>query len=126
MLKIVELMPGETANKEYVVLQNQGIVTVSLRGWALCGDTWLSGDIDSALSEIYIFREDIAIKPYTRVVLFTSMGEDGWRPTTDGKQAYLAFWNKEWPVWSRCGYVHLLQVAGSRKVVDQPVIAHVS
>ncbi len=117
MLKIVELHPGDTPGKEYVVLQNLGISTVSLKGWALTGDAWLSGNAGKSAQETYIFTDDVPIKPYTRVVLFTGGGVDGWTPTTDGKQALLIYWNRGEAIWSRCSYVHLLQVAASRKVV---------
>lgn len=124
MLKIVELHPGDTPGKEYVVLQNLGISTVSLKGWALTGDSWLSGNAVKMAQDIYIFTEDAAIKPYTRVVLFTGRGEDGWTPTTDGKHAFLVYWNRNEAVWSKCAYVHLLQVAASRKVVKTDEISY--
>ena len=57
-------------------------MTVSLRGWALCTDAYLYGDTAQVAEEMYIFRADIPIKPYTRVVLFTGEGTDGWHRLT--------------------------------------------
>src|SRR5579871_1020784 len=91
MLKIVEVHASEGAQGEYIVLQNTGLITVSLRGWALCTDAYLDGDAARIADEMYIFRDDIPIKPYMRVVLFTGSGQDGWVPTVDGKQAYCAY-----------------------------------
>jgi hypothetical protein len=123
MLKIVEVHPGQSAQSEYVVLQNQGVMTVDLRGWALCTDAYLTGDPGRMADEMYIFREAIPIKPYTRVVLFTGIGENGWVPTIDGKQAYCAYWNRSERVWSRSANVHVLHVFNSKKVIPAHPIA---
>ena len=94
MLKIIEVHPATNTQGEYIVLQNQGLVTVSLRGWALCTDAYLESDPARMAQEMYVFREEVPIKPYTRVVLFTGNGEDEWVPTIDGRQAYCAYWNR--------------------------------
>ncbi len=117
MFKIVDIHLSETACGEYVVLQNQGITTLSLRGWVLCSDAYLEGDPQSAAREMYIFTDDVPIKPYTRVVLFTGSGEAGWHPTVDGKAAYLLYWNRPTPLWSRAEHLHLLHLAATRKIV---------
>ena len=108
MLKIVELHASPNAGGEYVVLQNHGLSTLSLRGWALCGGSYLTGDAEAAAREMYIFREDTPIKPYGRVVLFTGQGEDGWYQTIDGKQAFLAYWRRSRAVWAVAGAVWLM------------------
>src|SRR5437016_5843477 len=80
MLKIVDVHLSERSDAEYVVLQNQGLTTLSLRGWALCSDVFLEGDPEASAETTFIFSEDVPIKPYTRIVLFTGEGEDGWCP----------------------------------------------
>jgi hypothetical protein len=117
MLKIVEIHLSPSACGEYVVLQNQGLQTVSLRGWAVCTDHYLCGGLDEAVREMYVFHEDVRIKPYTRVVLFTGEGQSGWHPTTDGKQAYLVYWGRSAPAWGKSDYLHVLQLTSSRKIV---------
>src|SRR5579859_2050540 len=117
MLKIVEVHPTVTAQSEYVVLQNVGLVNVNLRGWALCGDSYLEADTIKLADEMYIFREDVQIKPYARVVLFTGYGENEWQPTIDGKQAYCVYWMRSEPVWRQVGNVHLLHMATTRRIV---------
>lgn len=116
MFKITDVHGSAKTASEYIVLQNQGLMTLSLRGWALCSDTYMLGDPASAAREMYIFHEDIPVKPYGRVVLITGSGDSGWRPTTDGKQAYVQYWGRSAPVWSAVDQVHLLHVAGSRRI----------
>jgi hypothetical protein len=118
MLKIIDIHLSSSVSGEYVVLQNQGITTVSLRGWALCSDAYLGGDPAAAAREMFIFTEDVSIKPYTRVVLFSGAGEPGWCPTVDGKQAYLVYWGRREPAWSRTASLHLLHLASSRRIVQ--------
>ena len=121
MLKIVDAHPAPYAQGEYLVLQNVGLVTVSLRGWAVCTDAYLEGNAAQVTASMYIFREEIAVKPYTRVVLFTGAGCDGWLPTTDGRQAYCAYWNRARPVWNDAANVHILQLLASRRIVTECV-----
>lgn len=116
MLKIMEIHAACGVQCEYIVLQNVGLVTVSLRGWALCSDAFLNGDTAQIAQEMYVFREDVAIKPYTRVVLFTGEGEDGWVPTIDGRQAYCAYWGRREHFWSHTDNIHVLHLLASRRV----------
>jgi hypothetical protein len=118
MLKIVEVHPAPNAQGEYVVLQNCGLVTVSLRGWAICTDAYLNGDAQSVGAGMYVFRADVPINSYTRVVLFTGYGEDGWVPTVDGKKAYCASWGRAQSIWTNAENVYVLQIAASKRVVQ--------
>lgn len=122
MLKIIEVHPATNTQGEYIVLQNQGLVTVSLRGWALCTDAYLEADTARMAQEMYVFREEVPIKPYTRVVLFTGSGEDEWVPTIDGRQAYCAYWNRRDRLWSSAAHIHLLHLLASRVVVPQETL----
>jgi hypothetical protein len=117
MLKIVDVHLAARAGGEYIVLQNHGLTTISLRGWAVCTNAYLDHSAESAYRSMYVFREEICIKPYQRVVLFTGEGEDSWQPTTDGKSCYVCYWGKRDRVWMDAESVHLLHVACSRKVV---------
>jgi|SRR5579862_2664582 len=123
MLKIIEVHASERQGGEYVVLQNVGLVTVNLRGWALCTDAYLEGDPNRMAGQMYVFRDEVGIKPYTRVVLFTGHGEDGWVPTIDGRQAYCAYWNRIDKVWTDARNVHVLQMLATRPVHIAPVVS---
>jgi hypothetical protein len=122
MLKIVDIHVASSVQGEYVVLENQGLVTLSLRGWALCTDAYFNGTALQMADEMYIFREDIQVKPFVRVVLFSKPGQDGWVPTVDGKQAYCAFWGRSERVWAKSAAIHLLHLLTSRRVVVPPSV----
>jgi len=126
MLKIVEIHAASGVQGEYIVLQNMGLVTVSLRGWALCSDAFLEGEPAKLAEEMYIFREDVAIKPYTNVVLFTGEGEDGWVPTIDGKQAYCAYWGRPERLWTHTDNVHVLHLLASRRIPSSTASQHIA
>lgn len=124
MLKIVDVHLSTQARGEYIVLRNEGVQTVQLRGWALCDDSYLSGDPYAAAPGMFIFTEETSVKPYGRVVLFTGHGHNGWQPTIDGKQAYVAYWRKSERVWQWADRVVLLQPAEMRRIArptDAPV-----
>ncbi len=118
MLRIAEIKHSQSVRGEYIVLQNTGLVAINLRGWAVCTESLMEGTISQIAASLYVFQTDAVVKPYTKVVLFTGSGEDGWRETTDGRQAYCAYWNRELPVWHGARSVNVLHVAGSRAVVD--------
>jgi hypothetical protein len=69
MLKIVDVHASEGVRGEYVVLQNLGLITVCLRGWALCTDAYLHGNGTEIADQMYVFRDEINVNPYMRVVL---------------------------------------------------------
>jgi len=118
MFRIVDVHVAEGARAEYVVLQNLGIITVSLRGWAVCTGAYLDGDTNEIASQMYVFKCDVPVNPYTRVVLFTGSGEDGWMPTVDGREAYCAYWNRHERIWSHATHIHVLRVSGSRSIKE--------
>ncbi len=116
MLKIVDVHLSGSVNGEYLVLQNQGLTTISLHGWIVTTDSYTEGNPLTSDDEMYVFCGEILIKPYARVVLFTGQGTDGWCPTTDGKWAYVAYWGRPRPIWSNAGRVTLLQPVCTRKL----------
>ncbi len=117
MLKIIEIHPSATAGGEYIVLQNQGLRTLSLHGWSVCTEAYLTGDACAAARSMYIFTDHVVIRPYGRVVLFTGPGETGWYPTTDDQLAYVVHWDRPEPAWAHADRLLLLHVTTSRKVV---------
>lgn len=119
MLKIVDVHLSPAPTAEYVVLQNQGLQTVSLRGCAIVTDRWFWGEPENAAPETFIFPNDVPLRPYTRVVLFTGDGEEGWCPTTDGKQAYLVYWGRRESAWHDTESLHLVHVASSKRAVTR-------
>jgi hypothetical protein len=122
MLRIVEICPSTRGRGGYVVLQNCGLVSVNLKGWAVCSEAYLQNDPERLAQEIYIFKADEAIQPYTRVVLLHGKGEDGWTDTIDGRKAYCAYWNSPTPIWKPGARIHLLHIQGSQRVPSNEVI----
>ncbi len=130
MLKIMEIQPAPDARGEYIVLQNTGLVTLNLRGWAVCTEAYLDPATRDMGAAMYVFHQDILVKPYMRVVLFSGCGVDEWMPTTDGKQAYCAYWNRAHSVWTQARDAHALHIAASKRVVmeaaPRPVVPAVA
>lgn len=118
MLRIAEIKLSQSVRGEYIVLQNTGLVAINLRGWGLCSEALMDGSIGEIMGSLYVFQTDAVVKPYTKVVLFTGSGEDGWRETVDGRQAFCAYWNRDKPVWNATRSVHVLHVAGSRAIIE--------
>jgi hypothetical protein len=123
VLKIVDIHLSSSPQSEYVVLQNHGLQTVSLRGWAVVTDRWFWAEPEMAAPEMYVFRGDAPIKPYTRVVLFTGEGDEGWCPTIDGKQAYLVYQGRRESIWHGSESLHLVHVASSMRVTERHTAA---
>jgi len=119
----VDLHLSPSPQGEYVVLQNQGLQTVSLRGWGVVTDKWFWGEPHVAAPEMYIFPNDVPVKPYMRVVLFTGEGEEGWCPTTDGKQAYLVYWGRSESAWQDTESLHVVHVAASKRAARHTTAA---
>ena len=123
MLKIVEIHISEGVSGEYIVLQNQGLVTVTLRGWAVVTEAYLESEDVSGreiAEKLYVFRMAEEIKPYTHVVLFTGSGKDGWVPTNDGRLAYCAYWGKSACVWNDAKNIHILQLSQTKPIAKTP------
>lgn len=119
MLRIVEISPASQGRGGYVVLQNCGPVSIELRGWALCSDAYFAEDTHELTNQIYVFRAEVSILPYTRVVLFCGAGKEGWLDTVDGRKAYCAYWNTPNPIWQPGAKIHLLHLHATHKVPSQ-------
>ena len=101
MLRIIDIQVSGTAAGEWIVLQNQGMQPVNLRGWVLAGDRYLSGDPSTAASQMFIFTADQLIKPGARVVLLSIHGKDGWYATVEGGSAFVAYANRSESLWAQ-------------------------
>ncbi len=121
MLRIEDIHLCADPAGEYVVLQNHGLNTLSLRGWAVCDGSYMDEDADPNRRAMYVFTDDVPVKPYVRIVLFTGQGVNEWRPTTDGKYAYLVFWGKGHTAWKGADRVYLLQPVSVRRVHSAPL-----
>lgn len=99
MLRIVGLQRGETADREFLLLQNQGSMRIHLKGHAILSESaMLTGDLSMGA---YAFPDDIYIAPGLYVVLTSGAGVPRWAKTKDGTQVFHAYMFKDEPVWSR-------------------------
>lgn len=121
MLKIIDLHASTHVQGEYIVLENQGLNSLNLKGYVLCTESLLTSNLQRLPEEIFVFQEEIYLKPFMRVVLFTGRGENSWVPTVDGKQAYCVYWNRGSSVWNQHSDVHLLHIAATRHVQSEAI-----
>jgi hypothetical protein len=99
MLRIVGLQRSELADREFLLLQNQGSMRICLKGHAILSESaMLTGDLSMGS---FAFSEDVHIAPGLYVVLSTGAGVPRWAKTKDGAHLYHAYMFKESPVWSQ-------------------------
>lgn len=107
MLRVVGLQKDESADKEFVLLQNQGHMRLTLRGHLLLSEAALQG---SALSETgFAFSEDESIAPGLFVMLSTGVGTPIWAKTRDGAFVYHTYMGRNESFWNQCpGPLHVM------------------
>ncbi len=99
MLRIVGLQRSDSADREFLLLQNQGSMRVHLRGHAIMSDSaFFSSDLTAGS---YAFPDDVSISPGLYVILTTGTGTPRWAKTKDGAHVYHAYMFQNAPVWSR-------------------------
>lgn len=98
MLRIVGLQRSELADREFLLLQNQGSMRVTLKGHAILSESaLLTGDFGMGA---YAFPDEIHLAPGLYVVLSTGAGIPRWARTKDGTNLYHAYMFREKPLWS--------------------------
>ena len=107
MIRIVGLQRSESATQEFVLLQNQGSLRLSLRGHVVLSDSAIE---DSNLSvAAHAFSDDALIPPGMFVLLFSGRGTPRWTRSKDGALVFYAFMNRDVAVWNWClGPIHVL------------------
>ena len=115
MIRIVGVQRSEIPEKEFVLLQNQGVRRLPLLGYLITDDLGLNSADPSVRGErIYVFRHDVKLPPSTYVALITGWGEDGWRRHPDTTTVFHVYWCRERSVWY--GHeepIHLLSIANT-------------
>jgi hypothetical protein len=98
MLRIVGLQRGETADHEFLLLQNQGSMRINLKGHAILSESaLLTGDLGRGA---YAFPDDVFVAPGLYVVLTSGAGNPRWARSKDGASVYHAYMFSDYPVWS--------------------------
>lgn len=99
MLRIVGVQKDVSADREFVLLQNQGALRVTLRGHALMSETVLeTGELEGAF---HAFSDDERVPAGAYVILYTGRGIPRWGRSKDGSNVYHTYMGYEDPVWSK-------------------------
>ena len=107
MIRIVGVQRNESAQQEFILLQNQGSLRLNLRGHMLMSDCTLES-ADLAKTS-HLFRDEVLIPPGNYVILYSGAGEPHWAKTKDQQLVYYAYMQRPNPVWNGCsGPMHVL------------------
>jgi hypothetical protein len=117
MLRIAGIQPSDEPDEEFILLQNQGVMKVMLRGHVLAkDDAWQDyGELNT--DRVYAFSDNVFVPPSAYVMLKTGFGFNGWRKSKDGSPVYCVYWKRDTSAWDQHELtVHLLQVSHSKVV----------
>ena len=107
MIRIVGLQRSESAAQEFVLLQNQGSMRLSLRGHVVISDSAV--DDSNMAQAAHVFSDYVFIPPGMYVLLFSGQGNPRWTRTKDGALVYYCYMNRCSAVWDRSsGPLHIL------------------
>ena len=107
MIRIVGLQRNESTTQEFVLLQNQGSLRLSLKGHLVVSETAIQ---DSDLSfAAHAFNDDVQVPPGMYILLSTGRGTPRWTRTKEGALVYYAYMHRDTSVWDRAaGPLHIL------------------
>lgn len=97
MIRIVGVERNRDPQREFILLQNQGVLRQTLRGHAVIPELAIEGCPSEAL--FHLFVDDVAVHPGAFIMLRTGSGEPRWTRTRDGSNVYNAFMQRGAPVW---------------------------
>ena len=107
MIRIVGVQKNAFAEQEFVLLQNQGSMRISLRGHVVLSECAVeSGDLGVSA---HAFKDDVHVPPGMYVILFSGSGTSRWAKTKDGTMVFYSYMGREDSVWNRSsGPLHIL------------------
>ncbi|HWD37712.1 MAG TPA: hypothetical protein VG944_02605 [Fimbriimonas sp.] len=112
MIRIVGVQRNETAEREFVLLQNQGSLRINLRGHIVMSECSL--DTADLNKHAHVFTDDVLVPAGMYVLLMSGFGAARWAKSKDGSMIYYTYMNREHPVWDRCQFpLHLLNTQHS-------------
>ncbi len=112
MLRIVAVEPNLDPNREFVVLQNRGFLTVHLRGYALMDEDTAMGEAE----RVFPLVDDVRIPSSAYVLVATGDGVNGWARCSDGSIVYQIFLNRRAGAWCHStGAVYLLSPTHTKR-----------
>ena len=107
MLRIVGIQKNAFAEQEFVLLQNQGSMRITLRGHVVLSECAVdTGDLGITA---HAFKDEVNVPPGMYVILFTGLGQSRWAKTKDGAMVYHAYMGRDADVWNKTsGPIHVL------------------
>lgn len=113
MLRIAGIQRNTDPDQEFVLLKNQGLLKINLRGHMIADENAFSS---ACLHEkVFVFSEEVILPPGAYAMVVTGKGENGWGRSADGSLVYYAFWGKKHPVWTdEASPIHVLGVLHSK------------
>lgn len=98
MIRIVGVERSMDPLKEAVLMQNQGVMRVNLKGHALLASC-AEGSCAWG-STAHVFTEDVELPAGTFVWVVTGEASSGWSRTRDGHHVYRTSLHRDESVWS--------------------------
>jgi hypothetical protein len=107
VLRIVGVQKNAFAEQEFVLLQNQGSLRITLRGHVVLSECAVdTGDLGLTA---HAFKDDVNVPPGMYVILFSGSGTPRWAKTKDGALVYYTYMGRDADVWNRStGPLHVL------------------
>jgi len=106
MIRIAGIQRSGNAVGEFILLQNQGAMRVRLSGHLVASDRLTRTGEGSS----HLFLDDVWIGPGQFVMLHSHEGHGRWSTSKDGTQVYMAFADRENPLWCAEEPVHVMAI----------------
>lgn len=97
MIRIVGVQRSEDVTEEFVLLQNQGSMRVSLRGHALVSE----GSIRDGDETVVILADEIDLMPGQYALVRSCSGQARWSHTPDGYHIFYTYAGRRQCLWAR-------------------------
>jgi hypothetical protein len=108
MIRIVGIQRNPDPEREFVLLQNQGGLRLTLRGHAILREDALEFR-DCGTQNMVLLTDDVIIPPGVYVLLHTGHGVSRWARSRDGALMYVVYIGRDEAIW--CDYhgpIHVL------------------
>jgi hypothetical protein len=107
LIRIVGIQRETNPQKEFILLQNQGSLRLTLRGHLVVSDQALNSS--NLTFGAHAFNDDVQIGPGMYVLLHSGYGNPRWTKTKDGQMVYYTYMNRADAVWEHeSGPIHVL------------------
>ena len=105
MIRIVGVQRSGEVGQEFVLLQNQGSMRVSMRGYALVAEGALSGED----ATVCVLTEEVDLHPGMYMLVRSCIGPSRWTKIGEGAPVYYSYLGRTKVLWgSAHSPVHLL------------------